>query len=530
MHCAFRPTPVPLLACGLAVACAWVTTAGSAQPAGRQLVVIADLHLGVGKNPQTGDWHPYEEFRWPDHFRAFLDATDTQGNGATDLIVNGDAFELWQGIGDECPYAGERPGCSEAEALVRLERVIGQHAAELQALGRFAAGGDNRVTFVPGDHDAALLWPALANRLIAAIGAPGRVEVASTGYWVSPDANVFVEHGHQIGFEPNRFTAWPAPFVQIEGRPHLERTRGERLTQPLINQYEQRLEIIDNVSQDGLGLKYVLSAEASESVDTGGLLRIFLSKQSWLQFRSDLETEREPPVWDVEAVRRSGAAFLVDSLEPDDPIRAVAARAQQSGRLGASASDLSDEEIVAICDYRAAVRRARRRNEQGLTQLVRSGPVVRECPRQRDATGAGFQYFWGSRDRIFSHHLSARAERLRKTGASGPIELFIYSHTHLGHRAFVPAPVGTRPLVVNTGSWQRSVFPATLERLKEERRLSNAAVLAQLRLDDLPVCYSFVTVPRTTGPRGASVRYWRYAGGSWSMVAPARAGGCEERE
>jgi hypothetical protein len=39
---------------------ATVLQAGS----GRLAVVISDLHIGYGKDPATGQWHPTEDFRW----------------------------------------------------------------------------------------------------------------------------------------------------------------------------------------------------------------------------------------------------------------------------------------------------------------------------------------------------------------------------------------------------------------------------------------------------------------------------------
>ena len=41
------------------------------QAANRRLtVVISDLHLGIGKNPGTGQWHPTEDFRWAEAWGA----------------------------------------------------------------------------------------------------------------------------------------------------------------------------------------------------------------------------------------------------------------------------------------------------------------------------------------------------------------------------------------------------------------------------------------------------------------------------
>src|SRR6266571_1274595 len=43
---------------------------------GRLTVIVSDLHLGVGKDPGSGQWHALEDFRWGDALRSFLRAVD----------------------------------------------------------------------------------------------------------------------------------------------------------------------------------------------------------------------------------------------------------------------------------------------------------------------------------------------------------------------------------------------------------------------------------------------------------------------
>ena len=174
----------------------------------RFVVIASDLHFGVGRSA-SGEWLPAEDFRWPDEFAAFLRAVDEAGKGATDLVLNGDTFELLQSTTDDCRVRDARLGCTEAEARGRLERVVAAHSVELAALGTFARNGTNRLILVPGDHDAALLFPAVAARAIASFNAPERVEVATRGYWLSADGAVYAEHGHQLPGDPYAFTAWP---------------------------------------------------------------------------------------------------------------------------------------------------------------------------------------------------------------------------------------------------------------------------------------------------------------------------------
>ncbi len=256
----------------------------------RLVVIASDLHLGAGRSA-GGEWLPIEDFRWQEDFAAFLRAIDEAGKGATDLVLNGDTFELWQSTTDDCRQRDARLGCTEQEALGRLERVIAAHTADLSALGTFARSGTNRVTLVAGDHDAALLFPAVAARAIAAFNAPGRVEVASRGYWLSADGAVYAEHGHQMPGDPYAFTTWPEPYVRTDGRVHLERPSGERLAQALYNDLEPQFPILDNFAQEGAGLKYIAAADPmrlpADSIQP--LLMFFLARPTWQQFRLELD-------------------------------------------------------------------------------------------------------------------------------------------------------------------------------------------------------------------------------------------------
>lgn len=498
----------------------------------RLTVLISDLHLGVGVDPKSHEWHALEDFRWQEEFALFLKAIDQKGKGGTDLIVNGDAFELWESMERDCSHPDKNLGCTEAEALKRLQRVIAGHRAELRALGEFAGAGTNRIVLVPGNHDAALLFPSVAKAAIQAIPAPaGRIEVASAGYWLSADGLVYAEHGHQIGQDAYRFARWPAPFIRKAGQTHLERTWGEQLVQAFYNQHEARYPIIDNVSEEGMGVKYGLAAESGTAADAGRWLLFFLFKMSWQQTMRtaiyDLEDDiGQPPEWDIAKIRSQGDAFLVDALPPDDPFKGRAAKALAEGTLGLTAGDLTNEQIVAVCDYRAALRRARRRLEHGLTQLPKTGPPISECPRQASTVGPAFQYFWRSRDVIYGKYLEAIVAALKKAGRTEkPFAAFIQSHTHLGDQNFAPLSGVWKPVVANTGAWQRVIFPAQLEQIKKDRLQSDKDVLREFSLERLPRCYSFVWVEPYAERPAPALRYWRYTdGGNWDFAAPARGG------
>jgi hypothetical protein len=491
--------------------------------------------MGVGRNG-AGVWHPFEDFRWSSEFAAFLEAVSQEGAGAVDLVLNGDTFELVQTDGPPCRT--EAVGCSEPEMLERLDRVLGAHAAEVKALGRFAAAGSNRIALVPGDHDAALLFPRLARRVVEALAAPaGRVEVAASGNWVSRDGRIVAEHGHQIGPNPGRLDNWPAPFVRDDGRELLVNPPGQAALQALIGRLEEPYPIVDNMAVAAAGIKYGLAAVGPDAAVSEAavqlLLRFLLLATPWQQFRMELDDgEVEPPVWDLAQVRKQGAEFFVAAVPDDDPFKPFAKQAAAASGL---MDRWTDEELAIVCDYRAAVRRARRRFEPAVTQFAPRGPAVTECPRTSETRGARFDYFWQSRDRIFARHV----EGLKRPAASGgtPVAALVHAHTHLADRSqnsanmisggllkipmegFSPARGALTPIVINGGAWQRVITPVQYERLRGERNVTDDQLLRSLQPEDLAPCYGFVRIPPYTDAPAPTVRYWRQTAGAWGFGA-----------
>ena len=500
----------------------------------RLIVVIADLHMGTGRDA-AGAWQVTENFRWTDELGGFLQALDAEGGGATDLILNGDTFEL---AAPDCVHGDPALGCTESEALARFERVLGAHPREIEALAAFARAGSNRLVLVPGDHDAALLFPAVGARVEEVLGSD-RVEVPPGGARVSSDGQVYVEHGQQIGWRADRFANWPEPFIERGGQRHLERPWGARTAGALVREHEQRYPVADNFADAGAGLTHALGAAgtADAGAAAADLLRYVLFRMPWQQFRVDLDIgDVQPPAWDLGAVRAQGPSFLVDSLPDDDRFKPLAQRSLDTGGLETLMNALNDEELTAICNYRAAVRRARRRFERILTQIDPQGPPVAECPRLPDSRGGQFDYFWRTRDLIYGRRLETVQADLPAGG--GPIAIFVHNHTHLVDwrqrillstsqgrpvivDGFSPVRNALAPVVVNGGAWQRTITPVQFARLRAASDLSDAELLGALRPEHLAPCYSFVQVDPYDGtPAAPVVRYWRQAdSGTWEMAA-----------
>ena len=166
--------------------------------------------------------------------RAFLRAIDEAGKGATDLVLNGDTFELWQSTTDDCRHRDARLGCTEQEALARLNAWSPRMPQISSALGTFARNGANRLILVPGDHDAALLLPSVAARRshrstlrdvwrspLAAIGSPPMVRC-------TPNTAIRCQATRM------RSPRGRSRSSVVTGTVHLERPPGERLAQTLV--------------------------------------------------------------------------------------------------------------------------------------------------------------------------------------------------------------------------------------------------------------------------------------------------------
>jgi len=477
----------------------------------RLRIFISDTHFGVGK--VNGHWHNFEDARWAPEFAAFLEEMNRMGKGKADLILNGDTFELWQSLDpNDCTVpANKNLGCTEDDALKRLQRVIQFHQPELTSIGTFAKSGDNTVTIVPGNHDAALLFPKVAQKVLIAINAPAdRVRVATEGDWLSQDGLIYAEHGQQIGKEVNKFDHWPQPFIDYKGVRYLQRPWGEQFVQRFYNMYEDKYPIIDNISDESIGVKFGLKAEGSAAVprDLGKFIAFYLTELSWSQLGTNLGAPDEHPNWDVEAIRGDGVKFLAESLPSNDPLSDAAQRQISQGTFGISIEDLQNEDIIEICNLRQAVR----------TEDLSAGrpPSVKACPRKD--LGAITQQLLSSRRKIFEEHFNKAYLRLKHDNrADQTFQLFVYSHTHKADPGFQPLNGSPwNPFVVNTGAWQRTVTPEQLAKIQKLRNLTDQKVLT-LQPEDLPPCYPVVLVAPYKDAPQSSLRFWTNDAGTWRL-------------
>lgn len=491
-----------LLATMLCIAPSWAAS-------DRHVFFVSDLHVGAGKDGQK--WKQVEDFRWQADFDAFLDWVVSQPGPGTDLVFVGDTFELWQSPTmvcsgdfsnpkckiDDCNEADTEMGCTENEALARFEQVLSAHPDYISAIRRFAGKGGNRVFFIPGNHDAALLFPKVRTRLLQAFQGQS-VFVMRDGYWISADGAIFSDHGHQFD-DLNTFEDWPKPFItRNDGVQRLRKPWGENMVQQFYNQYEFVFPIVDNFSDEITGINYALehANHSQKLVAMRKLFRFLLRQQSTRQAGIFLGGEVEAPKWDHTEVRKLPPVFFVEALKEQPELYATATEALASGGLEFDPTSLSNEDIDAIC----------------ITKLKIGGATG--CPTGGNLGGI-YKKWAFDKEKLEALYLTQRLPSLPKR--PGPVALYVFAHTH---SAFEPKPLplgemkgGSVTIMhANTGAFQRVASQSQITAI-----LANSVrKVMDLQPEDLPACYNSIWVkPYKTTPDATLVRWSKSGGGAF---------------
>lgn len=165
-------------------------------------LVVSDLHLGTGRMFEDGSNNPLEEFYYDDKFVEFLEF-HTKGKYAdyeVEIILNGDIFNFLQ-----VPYKGHfLTVITEAVTLEKIKQIVAGHPKFFHALKHFAKGEGRTVTFVVGNHDQGMLWPAVRAYINEVLEA--NVKYKNIVYFFD---GVHIEHGnmHEVAnrFDPRKF-------------------------------------------------------------------------------------------------------------------------------------------------------------------------------------------------------------------------------------------------------------------------------------------------------------------------------------
>ncbi|MNJ92572.1 Calcineurin-like phosphoesterase superfamily domain protein [compost metagenome] len=165
-------------------------TAITKAPAVKKIkIIVSDLHLGKGRLLQGGGLNSLEEFYYGEKLVEFIHfySTGSYRDYEVELIVNGDFLNFLQ-----CDYRGHFLSViTEGVSLEIMKEIVKGHQNVFKALAEFAAKPGNSITYIVGNHDQAMLWPACRAYLNQVIGTPVRYK--NIVYFFD---GVHIEHGH----------------------------------------------------------------------------------------------------------------------------------------------------------------------------------------------------------------------------------------------------------------------------------------------------------------------------------------------
>jgi hypothetical protein len=234
-----------------------------------------------------------------------------------------------------------------------------------------------------------------------------------------------------------------------------------------------------------------------------------LLEVSWKQFSDFLGDEGPAPEWNVRQIRtETGDKFFVESMTMNDPFRETVSISLQNKDLKLSLTDLTDDEIKTICYKRAALKKA--------------GKNIEECPLEKPHLGGLAYNLLLMRDVKFGEHLENTYKLLKLTGKTQKrFDIYLFGHTHMADDGFNPLKSNWNPRVMNSGAWQRVALSAQLDEIrKNNSELRDSEILENMKLEDLPPCYSVIMIEPYGGKDEpeAVLRYWRRDDmGGWNI-------------
>ncbi len=162
----------------------------AAKPAIKKIkIIVSDLHLGKGRLLAEGGINSLEEFYFGEKLVEFIHyySTGAYRDYEVELIINGDFLNFLQ-----CDYKGHFLSViTENVTLEIFKDIVKGHEPVFKALAEFAAKPGNSITYIVGNHDQGMLWPACRAYLNQVIGTPIRFK--NIVYFFD---GVHIEHGH----------------------------------------------------------------------------------------------------------------------------------------------------------------------------------------------------------------------------------------------------------------------------------------------------------------------------------------------
>ncbi|MEM7153233.1 MAG: metallophosphoesterase [Myxococcota bacterium] len=189
-----------------------------------ELIIVSDLHLGRGKNPETGRYYELEAFFYDDDFLRFcryLCEDAERRDTPFTLVLNGDTFDLLRLDavpleGDEQVVSRFAPVMTPSRAAAEVTRILDGHPRFVEALATVLDAG-HRIVVLPGNHDIEVQWAPVRDAMRRSIAEHGRIEASRIDaalsrlqfedwFYYEP-GRIWIEHGCQ--YDPENAFRYP---------------------------------------------------------------------------------------------------------------------------------------------------------------------------------------------------------------------------------------------------------------------------------------------------------------------------------
>ncbi len=210
----------------------------------RVTLVVSDMHMGAGH--RKGAVNLFDDFRHDAQVTAFLRrySTGRYEGQEVELVLKGDIFDLLKVSVD-----GRFPDrITEAVAVRKLRRCLGGHPKVVRALGAFLAVRHKRISYLPGNHDMELFYPAAQRAFTEALtGRPvdPRVRFVTERPFHDVEGGVQIHHGQQ--FEAVHAFDWRRIFVEDRGERILNLPWGSLFVLDVISRFKTERPYLDVV-------------------------------------------------------------------------------------------------------------------------------------------------------------------------------------------------------------------------------------------------------------------------------------------
>jgi hypothetical protein len=191
--------------------------------------VVSDLHLGRGKNLESGRYYELEAFFYDEDFHSFCMwlCSDARDRGVQlRLVFNGDTFDLLRldpvPLPEESTEAPRQrsafaPVLTPSRAAAEVQRILDGHPMFVAALAEVLAAG-HEIVVLPGNHDIEVQWEpvqlamreALLGAAVLADREVAQAALARLGFrpWFYHEpGRCWIEHGCQ--YDPENAFRYP---------------------------------------------------------------------------------------------------------------------------------------------------------------------------------------------------------------------------------------------------------------------------------------------------------------------------------